>query len=444
MTQNWIIYLLESAVILMFFWMVYWLFLRSETFFKLNRIYLQITLLLSLLIPLFDWVVDIKTADVTNVYILDTIVVTAQKAEVGAIELINHFQWIPLILFMGTIVAYIFFVWGVVKILALARSSKTVRMGKIVFVLNSQFSRPFSFLNYIFISEETYQSNNTHIINHEIVHVKQKHSLDLIFSGIVGAIQWFNPFAWLYREAFREIHEYLADEAVLNQGEDPIRYKKSLFNEAAGFAPGVFSFFNVSFTKRRFKMMSRIKSPRSNALKVLVILPVVALMVVVFACSSDQEIENEVPVTEQKAAMEKQVNTVEKEDVAATDGKVDGEPVYMIVEQMPEYPGGGDALIADISKSVVYPESAKKAGVQAKVFARFTISKKGIMSDIEVLRISSIDQPIEDLDLDPAIRADFISSTENALEALKDWKPGMEKGKPVNVKYMIPIAYRLN
>lgn len=102
MTQDWIIYLLESAVILMFFWIVYWLFLRTETFFKLNRIYLQVTLLLGMVIPLIDWVIDIKSADVINVYIVDTIVVTAQQVEVGAIKIINHFQWIPLILLAGT------------------------------------------------------------------------------------------------------------------------------------------------------------------------------------------------------------------------------------------------------------------------------------------------------------------------------------------------------
>jgi len=156
MTQNWIIYLFESAVILMFFWMVYWLFLRSETFFRLNRIYLQLTLFLGLVIPMIDWVIDIKTADVINVYILDTIVVTAQQVETGAIHIINKFEWISIVFISGTFIATLLFSWGIVKIISFIKRSKTIKEGRLVFVLNDKFARPFSFLNYIFISEDIY------------------------------------------------------------------------------------------------------------------------------------------------------------------------------------------------------------------------------------------------------------------------------------------------
>jgi hypothetical protein len=186
MTENWIIYLFESAVILMFFWTVYWLFLRTETFFKLNRVYLQITLILSLLIPMIDWVVDIKTADVINVYILDTIVVTAQEVEVGAIQIIKEFSWIPLVFIAGTIIATVIFIWGMVKMLAFVKRSKTIKDGRVVYVLNDKFTRPFSFLNYIFISNEIFANEqNSHIINHEKEHVKQKHSLDMLFAELL-------------------------------------------------------------------------------------------------------------------------------------------------------------------------------------------------------------------------------------------------------------------
>lgn len=439
MTQEWIIYLLESAVILMFFWTVYWLFLKTDTFFRLNRIYLQVTLILGLLIPLFDWFIDIKTSDVINVYILDTIVVTAQKAEVGVIKIINHFQWIPIILSVGTIIAFILFIRGFIKIIGFVQQSKTVRDGHIIFVLNDRFVRPFSFLNYIFISQETFNGNNTQIINHEIIHVKQKHTLDLILSGFVGVLQWFNPFAWLYREAFREIHEYLADEAVLNQGEDPIRYKKSLFNEAVGFAPGVFSFFNVSFTKRRFKMMSRIKSPRSNALKVLVILPVVALMVVVFACGPNQDTEKEIKLNE---SISKTENSTINDANQNTEAKSGDDPVFTVVEQMPEYEGGREAMIADLVKGIVYPASAKQAGSQAKVFVEFIIGKDGQIQSPTVITTTAIDGG--EVKLDQAVKEDLESAAIDAVLGLKKWKPGMQRGETVKVKMVIPIAFKLS
>jgi len=274
--------------------------------------------------------------------------------------------------------------------------------------------------------------------------VKQKHSLDLLFAGIVGVLQWFNPFAWLYKEAFREIHEYLADEAVLRMGEDPVRYKKSLFNEATGISPGVFSFFNVSFTKRRFKMMSRIKSPRSNALKVLVILPVVALMVVVFACSPDQDFQSEVQLNQPKSDV--QTKTVAKETTQNTEmnssEKSDDDPVFMVVEQMPEYEGGQKAMIADLVEGIVYPASAKQAGVQAKVFVEFLIDKKGQLQNPKVMKIIGVDGG--DIKLDPSIQDDLESASVDAVLGLNKWSAGMQKGEPVKVKMVIPIAFKLN
>ncbi|ALO14817.1 hypothetical protein L21SP5_01158 [Salinivirga cyanobacteriivorans] len=422
MTQNWIIYLFESAVILMFFWSVYWLFLRSETFFKLNRLYLQLTLVLSLIIPVLDWFIDIKTADVTNVYLLNTIVITAQKAEVGALGVVERFQWIPVILLTGSIITLGIFGWGIFKIIALVKNSQTLRQHKYLFVLNHKFVRPFSFLNYIFLTPEIYHGlDNSHIIKHEQEHVKQKHSLDLLFSGIVGAIQWFNPFVWLYKESFREIHEYLADEAVLKQGEDPARYKKSLFDEATGVAPGVYSFFNLSFTKRRFKMMSRIKSPRSNALKLLVILPVVTLMVFVFACSEDQE---------------KEVIIKQSKDEVKSDS------VYMHVDQQPQYAGGMSALFQDVQNEIQFPDIVKQAGAQGKVFVSFVVGKDGDVRNVEVAKITDLEGNSAQFEKD--VEEALIETSVNAVQKLNKWTPGKNEGKTVSVKFNIPIAFKLN
>ncbi len=416
---NWIVFLLESSVSIMFFYTLYQLFLRKETFFKVNRFYLQITLLISLTVPLFDLFISAGDAQIIPVFLLDTVVVSAQKIEVKTIETIHNFAWIPFLIIIGSFLFSGILVYGLLKTIFIIRQSVLKREPGVTYVINSDFKQPFSFLHYIFVSPEIVENQEyKHIIAHEKVHVKQKHTLDLLFSGIVSALQWFNPFAWFYRESFREIHEYLADEQVLQQGVDPTHYRQSVYHQATGQLPGSFSFFNVSFIKRRFKMMTRIKSPKSNMLKVLLMVPVAALLVLVFACTPDDDQQVEV----------KEISSKKATNDDGSLQKVGGEPVYMIVEEMPEYSGGQQALFDFIKSNVEYPVEAKKEGIYGKVFVRFMVDKEGKVSNVEVLR--SV-HPLLD------------EEARRVVASMPDWKPGKQDGKAVNVFYQVPINFQL-
>lgn len=412
--------MIESSVCVMFFYAIYQLFLRKETFFKINRLYLQVTLLVSLVVPLFDLFISTGDTQAIPVFLLDTVVIRAQQVEVKTIEAIQSFAWIPFLIFLGSVLFSGVLIYGLVQTFFIIKHSTLKKDGGATFVVNSRFRQPFSFLHYIFVSPDIYGNPEyKHIIDHEKVHVKQKHTLDLLFSGIVSALQWFNPFAWLYRESFREIHEYLADEQVLQQGVDPTRYRQSVFQQAVGHLPGSFSFFNVSFIKRRFKMMTRIKSPKSNMLKVLFMIPVAALLVLVFACTPDEEPQTEVQeITAKKATNED--GTVEK---------ADGEPIFMVVDEMPEYIGGNQALFEYIRTNVKYPEEAKEQGLEGKVFVRFMVNKAGEVSNAKVLRGEY-----------PLLNEEALRVVEN----MPDWLPGKQDGEAVNVYYNIPINFKLN
>lgn len=423
MLENWIVYLLESSVCLMFFYVFYKLFLHKETLFKANRFYLQITMAISFIIPQADLFFASTTPITNTIFLLDTVIITAQQAETQTRITLTTLPWIPTIVLIGSISFLLLLGSGIFKIYKLKRNGKIVKKGNITFVINDKTEQPFTFLHYIFVNNEIYNNKqNEHIIAHEMVHASQKHSIDLLASGLISALQWFNPFAWFYREAFREIHEYLADEQVLKQGTDPILYKQSVYHQATGLLPGSFSFFNVSFIKRRFKMMTRMKSPKSNLLKVLVMIPVTALMIFVFACSTENEKMDEAQVI--KAPTEPTaVNAPSQEQNEGS------EPIFTTVEQMPEYPGGQNELFKHISSHIKYPAEAKEKSISGKVFVQFVVTKTGTIQDVKVLR-----------GVDPLLDQEAM----RVIKAMPAWNPGMQDDEKVNVVYNIPIAFKLN
>ena len=167
-------------------------------------------------------------------------------------------------------------------------------------------------------------------------------------------------------------------------------------------------------------------------------------MFVVFACSPDQDVENEVTLNQPTSQTENNtvVNDGEQESEENITKQSGDDTVFSVVEQMPEYEGGRDALIADLVKGIVYPESAKQAGVQAKVFIGFVIDKEGNIQSPEIIKIVSVNGG--EISLDESIEEDFTSAAIEAISGLKKWKPGMQEGKPVKVKYALPIAFKLN
>lgn len=442
MTQ-WVIYLMESSVCMMFFWLVYWLFLRNETFYRLNRFYLLSTIALSLLIPVADWFYTLSTNTISGYYMLDTIVVTANKVESQAHSVVKSNSWLSVSLIVGSIFVFLFLFLTIVRIFLLLRKANVVRSNGAFWVVHKRFTVPFTFLKFIFIHPDIYRNHeNAHVLAHELVHVKQRHTLDILLSGVVAALQWFNPFAWLYRESFREVHEFLADQKVLLTGADPACYKKAVYEQATGHVPLYASYFNVSFTKRRFIMMSKIKSPKSNALKVLFLIPVIGLMFVVFSCETDdnQSIVGD-DVAEMKAAEQREQNTdaVQEEVITKEDAKNYDDPVYKVVEVMPEYFGGTQKLIADISNGVKYPQEAKEAGLEARVFCSFVIDKEGYVTNTKAEKVT-VEEGVE---LPDNIQDAFKNNALAAVSSLGRWKPGEQDGEPVQVAYWIPISFKL-
>jgi len=233
---------------------------------------------------------------------LDEIVIGNQNADTATGNAImgeggSSFSFVT-ILFSVYLLGVLFFLtkffFQLIKIFLLVRKYGINRQHGVNIVFTDKSFAPFSFFNLVFISKSETTDNKREIIAHEQVHVKQRHTVDLIFMELLTLFQWFNPFVWLYKKSLKEIHEYLADDGVIEQGYNSADYQELIFNQV--FGSQVFQLannFNHSLIKRRFIMMKKMKSKKFTSLKVMLSIPLTLALVFVFACTNkDKPVAN--------------------------------------------------------------------------------------------------------------------------------------------------------
>ena len=281
------LYLFKSACWLTGFTLVYFLFLRNERFFVLKRIFLMTGILVSLIFPFisFHYQVEVQTPAAASFDLTEYVVPDSSgiQQEVSG----NKFNFRNLLLIVyitGLIVITAKSLLHLFRIFKSISGNNACKKDSAVIIRASEYPSSFSFFNYVFINPSVEESEMGEIINHELVHVKQKHWLDLLLAGLIRMLQWANPFAWIYTGFIRLNHEYLADEAALQHTSNPARYKLALLNQI--YRSPVISFtnsFNYSLNKNRFEMMKKIITSPYRKLKVLLIVPVFAIIFYAFA-----------------------------------------------------------------------------------------------------------------------------------------------------------------
>ncbi len=306
-------YILESGVCLAVFYVIYWLLLRDETYFLLNRFYLVSALALSFFIPGFK---------ITSPFL--------GTRAVGGPALLSQVQAVPARSFgpgdflvaayvAGVLVFLLRFVFHLIKLRSVVRRHGLQVRGDIKVVSIDREFAPFSFLNVVFLNERGLNPDDLErILAHERVHIHQGHSLDVLLMELAIVLQWFNPFVWPYKKSLQETHEYLADHGVIAQGFSAVMYKRLVFEQHVGAQ--LFEFannFKQSQIKRRLTMMSKIKSRNAAKLKLLFVLPLATLLVLAFAEPKPAGTLDHptVPVLQEKAG-QGQESQVSKEKVA--------------------------------------------------------------------------------------------------------------------------------
>ena len=448
MMTEFLTYDLKVAVLIAVFYMFYRLMLARETFHHVNRLVLLLTAVASYVLPLCV----ITIHETVTIQRTANVAVGAWQAE-AAVEQPAMPLWqivLPILFIIGMALTLFHTLWSLFRIIRLIKHSEQHPQedGTIICVTGNAALSPFSWMHYIVMNRSDYETNDATILAHERGHIRLRHSWDLILVDTLTALQWFNPAMWMLRSDLRAIHEYEADAAVLSQGINARQYQYLLITKAAGI--GGYSLVNGishSTLKNRINMMLHKKSNRRSLLKLLALLPIIGITLAVNAekvvdvryDGPQKQITKKgrknatINMGDNKTILvvetdETKAETPETNTAVGTFEPVQGD-VFDVVEEMPQYPGGAEALLEFLNNNVQYPEEAEKAGIQGRVIATFVVETDGSVSNAKVVK-----------SVDPLLDAEAL----RVISAMPKWKPGKQNGKVVRVRYTVPLSFHFD
>ena len=423
------LYLLQVNVGLILFYALYKLVCTRDTFFRSRRFILIVSLVLPFILPFIDvreWLESrdrmIMLTHFDYSAVLPEIVVGSEAVETGNRVFVLS-EWIGYLYLAGVVVLLVRLAVQAFSLYRLiVRMPEKEINGVRIKCLNDP-SGPFSFFGWIFMNPAAVKEDEiSEILTHEMAHVKQHHSVDVLLAEMVSICCWMNPFAWLLKREVRLNLEFLADRKVMEAGFATKSYQYHLLGLAYNHKYGLSNNFNFSHLKQRIIMMNKKKSNATGHIKyALFVLPAFALLVAGnISCSQD--------ASQTEDAKEEVVAPVSPEAKEAPADSTAKEEVFMVAEQMPEFPGGMKELLKFLQDNLKYPENAMKNTVQGRVIVQFVVEKDGTLTEFKVAR-----------SVDPDLDAEAL----RVLQTMPKWKPGMQRGKIVRVKFTVPVSFKL-
>ena len=329
------IYILKSSVCLVLFYLFFRLLLSKETFHRFNRMALLGVLFFSLLIPCIEVTtrhqVEVQQAVLSIEQLLLMAELETTPANVGAVQETSAISWVQIVLLVylaGILFLACRNIYSLICLFRLVHSGKHEKLEKgVTLVVHNQEIVPFSWMKYIVISRKDLEENGREILIHEMAHIHHRHSVDLLVADICIFFQWFNPGAWLLKQELQNIHEYEADETVINEGVNAKEYQLLLIKKAVGTRLySMANSFNHSKLKKRITMMLKEKSNPWARLKYLYVLPLAAIAVTAFARPEISEKVEEISAVKVNDLAEivekKSEENVVKEPIDTTKNKV--------------------------------------------------------------------------------------------------------------------------
>ena len=449
-----LIYQIKVGLCLIAFYLLWKLLLSRETFHRFNRVALLVVMVLALVLPWIRLSLDATVQVAKPMVVLEDLLVTPGGAAAAQQTSLSWsvMDFATLAYFIGVAMALAWFLhshWSLYRLLKQGRR-ESLPSGITLHVVPGDQS-PFSYFKHIVISEQDYRDNPHEILTHEQAHIGLRHSWDVLFMSMVTLFQWWNPAAWLLGRELRLVHEYEADEAVLNQGINAKQYQLLLIRKSVG--DKLFSMannFNYQSLKKRIRMMSMNKSSRWNRLRALAVVPVIALALLAFAnnksvaavvtagVQQDNAVQSEIQSPESvqveaatqpvEAEAATQADDVKTEVKAPEETEPQSKKVYNSVEQMPEFPGGAAAMMRYLQENIKYPPEAAKNNIEGRVIVQFVIDETGQVGEVKVVRPVS-----EELDAE-AVRV---------VKTFPKFEPGRQDGEAVSVWYTLPVMFKI-
>lgn len=413
-------FLIKSSVCFFLLLSIYKLFLEQEKMSIFNRFYLLGSLIFSIAIPFISFEIQIEAIKMVNLNAIEIFPSSSVIAE-------KKTNYLPILFWSIYGITTAIFTFRFCKnchaFFHKINSNPTQKFEGATLVLVEEKILPHTFMNYIFINKNDYENRKIEgeLFTHELTHVRQKHTLDVLFIEILKTIFWFNPLLIFYKKAIQLNHEFLADEKVVTSYKN-VPFYQSLLLEKASWNSNFYLASNLNFlvTKKRLIMMTKTTSQSRALLKKLAVVPVFASLLFI-SCSepslekkSDEKI---VGTTWENAKAISSENTATKASAAVEVVKVDQNDV----PSNPEFPGGIQAFGKFVQKEFKLPKDFEGSG---KIIAGFVVETDGSLSEIKIKK---------DLGYGTA---------EEAIRVLKvspKWKPGYSNGQPVRVQYFLPI-----
>lgn len=287
-----IFYTVKCSVCLSAGFLLYYLLLRKETFHRFQRFVLLGIVVASLIVPLIK--VKVDPAGIGNPvqrlerkFVGEPVKDLPAEARAPVIQQSKESRptdYTGLLYILGAMIQVVLVLGSVSRIILLIGKSKKLNHNGFRLVIVNKPMAPFSFGRYIVLSETDYREHAGEVILHEQTHLMEKHGFDLLFAELILIMTWYNPASWLLRRELRQIHEFEADRQVLRQGVDPSDYQLLLVRTVAGESRfKLANQFNQNHIKTRIAMMNKGKSKPGAIFKALLFIPLLALMVQVFA-----------------------------------------------------------------------------------------------------------------------------------------------------------------
>lgn len=289
-------FLLKSAISLIVFLGFYYLILEREKIHKFNRFYLLISVLISLIIPFvtFEFIEFVETAPVIQydepINIEKAEVVLNQNPTIEKVitaqESIDYLPYVIWSIYVSISLIFLFrFSKNYFKLIVKSKINPSVKYKNASLILLEEKTLPHTFLNFIFVNSEDFKNKNIEdeLFAHEMVHVNQKHTLDILFIEFLKALFWFHPLFYLYKKAIQLNHEFLADEEIVNTYNNVPYYQNLLLHKCNGNTTiYLASNLNYLITKKRLLMMTKNTSKKLALLKKVAALPILAGLIYFF------------------------------------------------------------------------------------------------------------------------------------------------------------------
>ena len=408
-----LLYIGRSSLYLALFYAFFLLVMRRTTFFRLNRILLLAGTVTCFLLP----VLRLRSVEVPFLMAGPLTEAASEPALTAGPSAASPFPYLELLYILGILAVLGWTAVAMVRMYRTIRKGAATRLDSGIWLILTEADIPsFSWGRTIVMSRKDSEQNPV-IRLHEEAHIRKAHTLDILLFTAVTLVHWFNPLVWITLSELKLLHEYEADDAVLNHGIDATQYQLLLVRKAVGdkrftLANG----FQHAKLKNRIDMMLQAPSSGWKRLSWLAILPFLAGTM--FLCN---------PVRAKVVSADLPETVLPETAPAALPDTTKGLP-YSQVEVKPTFQGGNAGEFAKwVNENLKYPQTAKDAEVQGRVVAQFVVGSDGKVGDVKILR---------------GVHPDLDAEVVRVISSSPDWTPGYVKGEPVKVTYTFPVVFK--